>query len=199
MTYDPFVLHREEGQVHVVDEGVETTDFNLTETYEMLKATNESERTFAVLTKLDLMDKGTNAVDKGYDTLGWYHEYGNSFLYFYVLQHLEAVIRARIPNITSLINKTIDELESEMDHLGRPIALDAGTNMERIMKARSSRGDSSMAGYMSSKKTMEINPENSIMEERWKTAFSDQHGCYLSECLLGLAFCVRVTLWREGP
>ncbi|KAF9591481.1 hypothetical protein IFM89_004535 [Coptis chinensis] len=41
-------------------------------------------------------------------------------------QHLEAVIRARIPNITSLINKTIDELESEMDHLGRPIALDAG-------------------------------------------------------------------------
>ncbi|KAF9590946.1 hypothetical protein IFM89_000491 [Coptis chinensis] len=42
MTYDPFVLHGEEGQVHVVDEGVETTDFNLTETYEMLKATNEN-------------------------------------------------------------------------------------------------------------------------------------------------------------
>ncbi|KAF9587524.1 hypothetical protein IFM89_003561 [Coptis chinensis] len=69
---------------------------------------------------------------KGYDTLGWYHEYGNSFLYFYVLQHLEAVIRARIPNITSLINKTIDELESEMDHLGRPIALDAGKEDEFI-------------------------------------------------------------------
>ncbi|KAF9590080.1 hypothetical protein IFM89_030661 [Coptis chinensis] len=140
--------------------------------------------------------------------------------------HLEAVIRACIPNITSLINKTIDELESEMDHLGRPIALDAGSgdeltslkdyvtrmkegrmtsitspvkarrsvenspflkklkkkgievlymvdaideyvvaNMERIMKARA-LGDSSMAGYMSSKKTMEINPENSIMEEK---------------------------------
>ncbi|KAF9587526.1 hypothetical protein IFM89_003631 [Coptis chinensis] len=36
MAYDPFVLHGEEGQVHVVDEGVETIDFNLTETYEML-------------------------------------------------------------------------------------------------------------------------------------------------------------------
>ncbi|KAF9617552.1 hypothetical protein IFM89_037364 [Coptis chinensis] len=44
MTYDPFVLHGEEGQVHVVDERVETTDFNLTETYEMLKATNESNK-----------------------------------------------------------------------------------------------------------------------------------------------------------
>ena len=41
-------------------------------------------------------------------------------------QQLEAVIRARIPSITSLINKSIDELESEMDHLGRPIASDAG-------------------------------------------------------------------------
>ncbi|KAJ1395429.1 P-loop containing nucleoside triphosphate hydrolase [Sesbania bispinosa] len=46
------------------------------------------ERTFGVLTKLDLMDKGTNALD-----------------------HLESVIRARMPSITSLINKNIDELE----------------------------------------------------------------------------------------
>lgn len=44
------------------------------------------------------------------------------------LQHLESVIRARIPSITSLINKSIDELESEMDHLGRPIAVDAGVS-----------------------------------------------------------------------
>ncbi|CAD6342652.1 unnamed protein product [Miscanthus lutarioriparius] len=40
--------------------------------------------------------------------------------------HLEAAIRSRFSSITSLINKTIDELESEMDHLGRPIASDAG-------------------------------------------------------------------------
>ena len=48
------------------------------------------------------------------------------FLLLIRFQHLEAVIRARIPSITSLINKSIDELEGELDHLGRPIAIDAG-------------------------------------------------------------------------
>lgn len=46
----------------------------------------------------------------------------------FYFQHLESVIRARIPSITSLINKSIDELESEMDHLGRPIGVDAGVS-----------------------------------------------------------------------
>lgn len=48
------------------------------------------------------------------------------FLLSVWFQHLESVIRARIPSITSLINKSIDELEAELDHLGRPIAIDAG-------------------------------------------------------------------------
>lgn len=48
--------------------------------------------------------------------------------HFYT-QHLEAVIRARIPSIIALINKTIDECEAELDRLGRPIGGDAGVKI----------------------------------------------------------------------
>ncbi|RWR80991.1 Dynamin central domain-containing protein [Cinnamomum micranthum f. kanehirae] len=133
------------------------------------------ERTFGVLTKLDLMDKGTNALDvlegrsyrlqrpwvgivnrsqadinKNVDMIAARrreHEYfttspdyahlaskmGSEYLAKLLSKHLESVIRARIPSITSFINKTIDELESEMDHLGRPIAVDAGAQLYTIL------------------------------------------------------------------
>ncbi|XVF33998.1 hypothetical protein REPUB_Repub18cG0019200 [Reevesia pubescens] len=59
---------------------------------------------------------------------------GSEYLAKLLSLHLESVIRARIPRITSLINKSIDELESEMDHLGRPIALDAGVQLYTILE-----------------------------------------------------------------
>jgi hypothetical protein len=50
------------------------------------------------------------------------------------LQFLEQVIKSRIPGIQSLINSSIDNLESELDTLGRPIAGDAGAQLYSILE-----------------------------------------------------------------
>uniref|UniRef100_A0A0D9XH54 Dynamin-type G domain-containing protein n=1 Tax=Leersia perrieri TaxID=77586 RepID=A0A0D9XH54_9ORYZ len=134
------------------------------------------ERTFGVLTKLDLMDKGTNALDvlegRAYRLqFPWVgivnrsqadinrkvdmiaarekeREYfesspdyahlasrmGSVYLAKLLSQHLEAVIKARIPSITSLINKTIDELESELDTIGKAVAADPGAQLYTILE-----------------------------------------------------------------
>ncbi|XP_028752506.1 dynamin-related protein 1C [Neltuma alba] len=134
------------------------------------------ERTFGVLTKLDLMDKGTNAVDvlegrqyrlqhpwvgivnrsqadinrnvdmivarkkerEYFETSPEYghlaHKMGSEYLAKLLSQHLEQVIRQKIPSIISLINKTIDELNAELDRIGRPIAVDSGAQLYTILE-----------------------------------------------------------------
>lgn len=46
-----------------------------------------------------------------------------------MLQHLENVIESKIPWIQSLINSRVIELETELSHLGKPIAADAGVSV----------------------------------------------------------------------
>lgn len=48
------------------------------------------------------------------------------FFFYGTNQHLETVIRQRIPSIIALINKTIDELNAELDRIGRPIGGEGG-------------------------------------------------------------------------
>ncbi|XAR63682.1 hypothetical protein NMG60_11023708 [Bertholletia excelsa] len=134
------------------------------------------ERTFGVLTKLDLMDQGTNALDvlegrsyrlqhpwvgvvnrsqadinKNVDMIAarskeqeyfesspeyghLAHKMGAEYLAKLLSQHLETVIRQRIPSIIALINKTIDELNAELDRIGRPISLDGGAQLYTILE-----------------------------------------------------------------
>ncbi|XP_073012505.1 phragmoplastin DRP1E-like isoform X2 [Typha latifolia] len=133
------------------------------------------ERTFGVLTKLDLMDQGTNALEvlegrsyrlqhpwvgvvnrsqadikKNVDMIlarrkereyfasspDYSHlasKMGSEYLAKLLSQNLESVIKARIPSIISLVNRTIDELETEMDKIGKPVAVDAGAQLYTIL------------------------------------------------------------------
>eukprot|EP01018_Ginkgo_biloba_P023436 Gb_17328 [translate_table: standard] len=136
----------------------------------------KGERTFGVLTKIDLMDKGTDAVDilegKAYrlqfpwigvvnrsqadinrsvdmiaarrrereyfanspDYKHLAHRMGSEHLGKMLSKHLESVIKARIPSIQSLINKSIAELEAELTRIGKPIAADAGGQLYAILE-----------------------------------------------------------------
>ncbi|TKY64086.1 Dynamin-related protein 1B [Spatholobus suberectus] len=136
----------------------------------------KGERTFGVLTKIDLMDKGTDAVEilegKSYKlNYPWIgvvnrsqadinkqvdmiaarkreNEYfattpeyrhlasrmGSVHLGKVLSKHLETVIKSRIPGLQSLIGKTIIELETELNRIGKPIAADTGGKLYMVME-----------------------------------------------------------------
>ncbi|WCJ20713.1 dynamin-like protein [Euphorbia peplus] len=59
---------------------------------------------------------------------------GSGYLAKHLSKHLESVIKARIRGIMSLVSRSIDELEAEVDHLGRPVAIDAGAQLYTILE-----------------------------------------------------------------
>ncbi|XP_038687876.1 dynamin-related protein 1E-like [Tripterygium wilfordii] len=134
------------------------------------------ERTFGVLTKIDLMDKGTDALEvlegrayplqnpwvgivnrsqadiyKNVDMIAARqrerefvstspiyghiaHNMGSEYLAKLLSKHLESVIRARIPGILSLINRSIYELEEELNYLGKAVTIDPGAQLYNILE-----------------------------------------------------------------
>ncbi|KAL0553001.1 hypothetical protein IC582_006883 [Cucumis melo] len=134
------------------------------------------ERTFGVLTKLDLMDNGTNAlevldgrsyrlqhpwvgvvnrsqadINKNIDmitarrrereffasSVDYKHlagTMGSEYLAKLLSKHLESQIKTCMPGIASLINKSIDEIEAELDQLGKPVSVDSGAQLYTILE-----------------------------------------------------------------
>ncbi|KAE8736311.1 Dynamin-related protein 1E [Hibiscus syriacus] len=59
---------------------------------------------------------------------------GSEYLAKLLSEHLELVIRQCIPSIIALINKTIDEINAELDRIGRPVAADGAAQLYTILE-----------------------------------------------------------------
>merc|ERR1711871_732891 len=90
--------------------------------------------------------------------------------------------KAKTEGLCKLMKEVLDDKVEKVQVSNRivdsPCVLVTGeygwtANMERIMKAQALR-DSSMQGYMSSKKTMEVNPNHAIIKNLREKAEADQ-------------------------